>query len=166
MSSPSAADLGASTCGRRWSPPGYLPPCSLVLGSSRLLARLLAGLASRFPPCAQLPPGQPSCMKCGRTLLGSVPVFRAFRGHLRFLGGSGHSTDPCFPQLLPSHRRVQAPGCHHQPVPDPGCGTDANLPGAGGGGHCLRQEAGRVSVGPWVLAGSACFPPEASSPVF
>lgn len=44
-----------------------------------------------------------------------------------------------------SHRWVQAPGCHHQPLPDPCCSSDAGIPEACGWCCCLREEAWWVS---------------------
>lgn len=44
-----------------------------------------------------------------------------------------------------SNRRVQAPGCHHEPVSDPGRCPDAGLPGTGGQCCGLWQKAWRVS---------------------
>lgn len=44
-----------------------------------------------------------------------------------------------------SHRWVQAPGRHHQPLPDPRRGSDAGVPETRGWCCCLREEAWWVS---------------------
>lgn len=91
-----------------------------------------------------LPPAVPGIQLCWQTWSWKrVSAFTHPSKMLRIIQASW--SFPTSRLDFPSNRWVQTPGCHHEPISDPGCCSDACIPETCGWCGCIWEETGGVS---------------------